>query len=155
MCRIPPVKVSHSHQKGVAFLGMLLLFDRFSPFGRRTSSLSLENAVTMGAAGKSALGRDDVVAVIGIFPHHLLGCTEADLAEPYPEVGMLALVEKQAQLILRDAERTGKREHIRIAVLVSLILTPGIQALLYEVPAFIRNNLQMPGVIICRILLSV
>ena len=107
----------------------------------------------MGAAGKSAFGRDDVVAVIGIFLHHLLGCAETDLAEPYPEVGMLALVEEQAQLILRDAERTGKREHIRIAVLVALILTPGIQFLLDEVPAFIRNYLQLTWGIICRILL--
>ena len=107
----------------------------------------------MGAAGKSTFGRDDVVAVIGIFLHHLLGCAETDLAEPYPEVGMLALVEEQAQLILRDAERTGKREHICVAVLVALILTPGIQSLLDEVPAFIRNYLQLTWVIICRILL--
>ena len=109
----------------------------------------------MGAAGKSAFGRDDVVAVVGIFLHHLLGCAETDLAEPYPEVGMLALVEEQAQLILRDAERTGKREHICVAVLVALILTPGIQSLLDEVPAFIRNYLQLTWVIICRILLYV
>ena len=134
---------------------MLLLFGRFSPFCRRAPCLVLEDAVEMGAAGKSAFGRNDIVAVVGILQHHLLGCIETDFAKPYPEVGMQTLVEKQAQLILRDAERTGKREHIRIAVLVALILTPGIQALLDKVPAFIRNNLQLPWFIIRRILLYV
>ena len=57
---------------------MLLLFGRFSPFCRRAPCLGLEDAVEMGAAGKSALGRNDIVAVVGILQHHLLGCIETD-----------------------------------------------------------------------------
>ena len=134
---------------------MLLLFGRFSPFCRRAPCLGLEDAVEMGAAGKSALGRNDIVAVVGILQHHLLGCIETDPAKPYPEVGMQTLVEEQTQFVLRNAECVGKYKHIHVTVLVALILTPGIQALLNKVPAFIRNNLQFPWFIIRRILLYV
>ena len=131
------------------------LFGRFSPFCRRAPCLGLEDAVEMGAAGKSAFGRNDIVAVVGILQHHLLGCIETDFAKPYPEIGMQTLVEEQTQFVLRDAECVGKCKHIHITVLVALILTPGIQALLDKVPAFIRNSLQLPWFIIRRILLYV
>lgn len=74
---------------------MLLLFGRFSPFCRRAPCLVLEDAVEMGAAGKSAFGRNDIVAVVGILLHHLLGCIETDLAEPYSEIGMQTLVKNR------------------------------------------------------------
>lgn len=95
----------------------------------------------MGAAGESALGRNDIVAVVGILQHHLLGSIETDLAEPYPEVGMQTLVEKEAQFVLRDAECVGKCEHIHITVFIAQILTPAIQTLLNEFHAFFRNLL--------------
>ena len=99
---------------------MLLLFGRFSPFCRRAPCLVLEDAVEMGAEGKSAFGRNDIVAVVGILLHHLLGCIETDFAKPYSEVGMQTLVEEQTQFVLRDAECVGKCEHIHVTVLVAL-----------------------------------
>ena len=127
----------------------------FSPDGRSAALFGFENAIEMSARREATFCRNDVVAVVGTFCHHLLGCIESYLAEPYSEIGMQTLVEEQTQFVLRNAECVGKCEHIHIAVLVALILTPGIQALLDKVPAFIRNNLQLPWFIIRRILLYV
>ena len=71
-----------------------------SPFCRRTAFFCLEDSVKMSATRESTLGRNDVVAIIWIFQHHLLCSVEAYLAEPYSEVRVQALIEKQAQIVL-------------------------------------------------------
>ena len=73
----------------------------------------------MGATRKSALSRNDVVAIIWIFQHHLFCSVETYLAEPYPEVGVQALVEKQTQIVLRYIKRTRKCHHVRITILIA------------------------------------
>ena len=40
----------------------------------------------MSATRKSALSRNDVVAIIWIFQHHIFGSVKTYLAEPYSEV---------------------------------------------------------------------
>ncbi len=54
----------------------------------------------MSATRKSALSRNDVVAIIWIFQHHIFGSVKTYLAEPYSEVGVQAVVEKLAQFVL-------------------------------------------------------
>lgn len=108
---------------------MLLLFGRFSPFCRRAPCLVLEDAVEMGAAGKSAFGRNDIVAVIGILQHHLLSCIETDLAEPYSECRLHTLIEEYRQFLLGDTQCTGEGQHIHSTVLISQISTPFIKTL--------------------------
>ena len=92
----------------------------------------------MGATRKSALSRNDVVAIIWIFQHHLFCSVETYLAEPYPEVGVQALVEKQTQIVLRYIKRTRKCHHVRITILIAQIPTPLVKTILDKVPAFLR-----------------
>ena len=108
-----------------------------SPFGRRTAFFCLEDSVKMSATRKSALGWNDVVAIIWIFQHHLLGCVETNLAEPYSEVRVQALVEELAQFVLWDTKRTGKCQYVYITVLISKIRTPVIKTFLDEISALI------------------
>ena len=82
----------------------------------------------MCAAREATLGRDDVVAIVRIFQHHLFRGVEAYLAEPYPEVGVQALVKILAQLVFRYAKSTGKRQHIDIAILISQASAPLVKA---------------------------
>ena len=70
------------------------------PFCRRTAFFCLKYTVKMSATRKSALSRNDVVAIIWIFQHHIFGSVKTYLAEPYSEVGVQAVVEKLAQFVL-------------------------------------------------------
>ena len=71
-----------------------------SPFCRRTAFFCLEDSVKMSATRESTFGRNDVVAIIWIFQHHIFGSVKTSLAEPYSEVGVQALIEKLAQFVL-------------------------------------------------------
>ena len=144
------VQVSHSYQKGVAFVGMRHLFGCFSikkllflwyftkwwlcsirvilccicrvevsPFCRRTVFFCLEDSVKMSATRESTLGRNDVVAIIRTFQHHLFGSVETYLTEPYSEVRVQALVEKQAQFVLWYIKCTRKRQYVHITILIT------------------------------------
>ena len=93
----------------------------------------------MSATRESTLGRNDVVAIIWIFQHHLLCSVEAYLAEPYSEVRVQALIEKQAQIVLCYTKHTRKRQHVHIAILIAQIPTPLVKTVLDKVSALLRN----------------
>lgn len=111
-----------------------------SPFCRRTAFFCLEDSVKMSATRESTLGWNDVVVIIWIFQHHLLCSVETYLAEPYSEVRVQALIEKQAQFVLWYTKCTRKRQHIYVAVLIASIRTPLIKLLLYEYSTLLRNR---------------
>ena len=77
-----------------------------SPFGRSATLLFLKDSVEIGPGREAALGRNDVVAIVGIIQHHPLSRIEADLAEPYTEGGIHALVEEGRQIVLGYAKCT-------------------------------------------------
>lgn len=95
----------------------------------------------MGATRKSTLGRNDVVTIVWIFQHHLLGCVETYLAQPYSEVGMQTLVEELTQFILGDTEGTRKCKHVHVAVLITQIGTPAVKAILNKLFTLVRKLL--------------
>ena len=76
----------------------------FSPDGRSAALFGFENAIEMSARREATFCRNDVVAVVGTFCHHLLGCIESYLAAPYSEGGFQALVEVDTQFVYRDEE---------------------------------------------------
>ena len=76
----------------------------FSPDGRSAALFGFENAIEMSARREATFCRNYVVAVVGTFCHHLLGCIESYLAEPYSEGGFQALVEVDTQFVFRDVE---------------------------------------------------
>lgn len=76
----------------------------FSPDGRSAALFGFENAIEMSARREATFCRNDVVAVVGTFCHHLLGCIESYLAESYSEGGFQALVEVDTQFVFRDVE---------------------------------------------------
>ena len=78
----------------------------FSPDGRSAALFGFENAIEMSARREATFCGNDVVAVVGTFCHHLLGCIESYLAEPYYEGGFQALVEVDTQFVFRDVECT-------------------------------------------------
>ena len=82
------------------------------PNGRRTRLPRLEDAVEVGAGSKTTLGGDDVIAVIGVGNHHFLGCSEADVAQPYPERSLQRLVEVYREFVFRDMDRMGEGEEV-------------------------------------------
>lgn len=71
----------------------------FSPDGRSAALFGFENAIEMSARREATFCRNDIVAVVGTFCHHLLGCIESYLAEPYSEGGFQALVEVDTQFV--------------------------------------------------------
>ena len=91
----------------------------FSPDGRSAALFGFENAIEMTARREATFCRNDIVAVVGTFCHHLLGCIESYLAEPYSKVRVQALVEELTQFVLGYTKRTGKRQHVYITVLIS------------------------------------
>ena len=42
----------------------------------------------MGTRGEAAFCRNDVIAEVGTFQHHLLGCVETNLGKPDAEGGI-------------------------------------------------------------------
>ena len=112
-----------------------------SPFCRRTAFFCLEDSVKMSATRESTLGWNDVVAIIWIFQHHLFCSVETYLAEPYSEVRVQALIEKQAQIVLWYTKHTRKRQHVHIAILIAKIPTPLVKTVLDKVSALLRNLL--------------
>ena len=112
-----------------------------SPFCRRTAFFCLEDSVKMSATRESTLGWNDVVAIIWIFQHHLFCSVETYLAEPYSEVRMQALIEKQAQFVLWYTKCTRKRQHVYITILIAQIHTPLVKTVLNKVSAILRQLL--------------
>ena len=107
-----------------------------SPFCRRTAFFCLEDSVKMSATRESALGWNDVVAIIRTFQHHLFCSVETYLAEPYSEVRVQALIEKLAQFVLWYTKCTRKRQHVYITILIAQIHTPLVKTILDKVSAF-------------------
>lgn len=54
----------------------------------------------MSATREATLGRNNVITIVWKFQHHLFCSVETYLAEPYSEVRVQALIEKQAQFVL-------------------------------------------------------
>ena len=113
-----------------------------SPFCRRTAFFCLEDSVKMSATRESTLGWNDVVAIIWIFQHHLFCSVETYLAEPYSEVRVQALIEKQAQFVLWYTKCTRKRQHVYITILIAQIHTPLVKTVLDKVSAILRQLLK-------------
>ena len=65
-----------------------------SPFGRSATFFFFEKAVEIGAGREATFGRNDVVAIVRIFRHHLLCSIETNIAKPKSECRLLALVEE-------------------------------------------------------------
>ena len=70
------------------------------PGSRRTSLPRLEDAVEVGAGRESTFGGDDVITIVRVFDHHLLGCRKADVAQPYSERSVQTLIEKEREIVL-------------------------------------------------------
>ena len=68
---------------------MILLYFR-SPNCWGATFFLFEYAIEIGARREATFGRNDVVAVVGIVEHHLLGSLEAYLGKPDAEGGVKA-----------------------------------------------------------------
>ena len=101
-----------------------------SPFGRSAPFLFFEKAIEIGAGRKATFGRNDVVAIVGIFRHHLLCSIETNIAKPYSECRLLALVEEGRKVVFWDVKRARKGEHIHSRIFISQMLTPFIKTFL-------------------------
>lgn len=82
------------------------------PGSRRTRLPRLEDAVEVGAGRESTFGGDDVITIVRVFDHHLLGRSEADVAQPYPERSVQTLIEKEREIVLRDMDGMGEGEQV-------------------------------------------
>ena len=60
----------------------------FSPSCRRTAFLFFEHTIKVGAGRKTAFGGNDVVAEVGVFQNHLLGCFKPHFGKPNAESGV-------------------------------------------------------------------
>ena len=60
----------------------------FSPSYRRTAFLFFEHTIKVGAGRKTAFGGNDVVAEVGVFQNHLLGCFKPHFGKPDAESGI-------------------------------------------------------------------
>ena len=60
----------------------------FSPGCRRTAFLFFEHTIEVGAGRKTAFGGNDVVAEVGVFQNHLLGCFKPHFGKPNAESGV-------------------------------------------------------------------
>ena len=109
----------------------------FSPDGRSAALFGFENAIEMSARREATFCRNDIVAVVGTFCHHLLGCIESYLAEPYSECRLHILVEEYRQFLLGDTQRAGEGQHIHSTVLISQISTPFVKTLPDKVDALL------------------
>lgn len=105
----------------------------------------LEDAVEVGARREAALGRDDIIAVVGVVAHHLLRRLEPYLAQPYTERQFQVLLEVAGKLCPRDEQHAREGEHVGIAVAVALVLAPFVQALGDDALALGRQGCQIVG----------
>lgn len=53
-----------------------------------TAFLFFEHTIEVGAGRKTAFGRNDVVAEVGVFQNHLLGCFKPHFGKPDAESGI-------------------------------------------------------------------
>ena len=60
----------------------------FSPGCRRTFFLFFEHTIKVVAGRKTAFGGNDVVAEVGVFQNHLLGCFKPHFGKPDAESGV-------------------------------------------------------------------
>lgn len=108
----------------------VLLRLAFAPSSWRTSLFRLEDAVELRARGETTLGRDHVVAVMGVLQHHALCSAKTNIAQPHPKRGVQALGEIDGQIGLGDAEGAGQGHEVDRIVFVATLDAPGVDALL-------------------------
>ena len=97
---------------------------------RRTAYFRLKDTVELRARGKPTLGRDHVVAVMGVLQHHTLCSAKTNIAQPHPKRGVQALGEIDGQIGLGDAEGAGQGHEVDRIVFVATLDAPAVDALL-------------------------
>ena len=104
---------------GLSALGLLPFRQTVAPRRRGTSLLGFEDAVELGARREATLGRDDVVAIVRIFAHHILRHLKTYAAKPYAEGAVLTLVKILCEVPLGDAHAAREGQQVGCAVLVA------------------------------------
>lgn len=122
----------------------------FPPGCRGTAFLLFEHTIEVGAGRKTAFGRNDVVAEVGIFQNHLLGCFKPHFGKPDAESGVEGEREIPRQFGFGNVQRTRQGDHVQRRIFVTLLGTPDIQLLADDFLPFCRKRQLQSLSIVCQ-----
>ena len=122
----------------------------FSPSCRGTAFLFFEHTIEVGAGRKTAFGGNDVVAEVGVFQNHLLGCFKPHFGKPNAESGVEREGEIPRQFGFGNVQRTRQGDYVQRRIFVTLLGTPGIQLFADDFLPFCRKRLSQSFIFVCQ-----